>query len=169
MSLAFPPDLSDNDGHPYSDDEADHPAFHESDAWERFGIQDLIKALPDEQAAAKCTGPVGTTCVLNLNTNWLGKTFEQAPDHILALHSFEYRVTGDLSARVTGPGKVQLSGDCRVDLKKQYNFDADKPPIKIWGVSCNVKDLSRMPTVGLARDYTVVGSTNQHLDLPGGS
>lgn len=120
-----------------------------------------------KQAAVKCTGPIGTTCALKLDTNWMGMQFTEVPDHIFSLHSFDYRVTGDLSARVTGDGQVQLSGSYRVDLKKQYNFDADKPPILVHKVPYNVKDLSQMPAVGLARDYTVVGSTNQYVDLPG--
>ncbi|MGW5748815.1 hypothetical protein, partial [Amycolatopsis sp. NPDC003861] len=220
------PDMTDPEGHPYSDDQAGHPAYHEPTPWERVGLQDYINMLTMEQgaaalfvcnnrpitcalfdhwakasgkdyvlsadqmanfysdpqwqgelntrlaayanqAAAKCTGPVGSTCALKLDTNWLGSQFTQVSDHIFALHSFEYRVTGDLTAKVTGNGTVQLTGGYRVDLKKAYNFDPDKPPITVHGVDYNVKDLAQMPTVGLAQDFTVQGSTNQKLDIAG--
>uniref|UniRef100_UPI001ABF6288 ALF repeat-containing protein n=1 Tax=Amycolatopsis kentuckyensis TaxID=218823 RepID=UPI001ABF6288 len=220
------PDMTDPDGHPYSDDQAGHPEYHRPAGWERDAQKEYIHMLASEQtaaalavclnrpitcalfkhwagasgtdyvlsadqmasfygdeqwhgpldaklrtyadqAAAKCTGPVGTTCALKLDTNWLGGQFTEEPDHIFALHSFEYRVTGDLTARVTGDGTVQLTGGYRVDLKKAYNFDPEKPPINVRGVDYNVKALSQMPTVGIARDFTVQGSTNQYLDVPG--
>ncbi|HET6710284.1 hypothetical protein, partial [Amycolatopsis sp.] len=220
------PDMTDPDGHPYQDDQAGHPAYHEPTPWERAALREYIQMLSMQQgaaalfvcnnrpitcslfnhwarasgddyvlsadqmasfygdpqwqaalnrklaayanqAAAKCTGPVGFTCSLKLDTNWLGEQFTEVPDHIFSLHSFEYRVTGDLTARVTGDGTVQLTGGYRIDLKKAYNFDPEKPPITVHGVDYDVKALSQMPTVGLAQDFTVQGSTNQNLDIVG--
>ncbi|WP_189920405.1 hypothetical protein [Kitasatospora xanthocidica] len=55
-------------------------------------------------------------------------------------------------------------GDYRFDLKKEYNFDTDKPPIDVWGIPADVKMLALAPSQGYARDFTVQGSTNGHID-----
>ncbi|MFF1904320.1 hypothetical protein ACFVYI_12945, partial [Kitasatospora sp. NPDC058218] len=123
-----------------------------------------------QSAAEKCSGGVGTTCTVKLDSNWLGFTYKYpgSKDHIFALHSIQYRVSGDVTATVVSPGKVRLSGDYRFDVKKEYNFDMDKPPIDVWGIPVDVKMLALAPSQGYARDFTVQGSSTGHVDTTTG-
>lgn len=62
---------------------------------------------------------------------------------------------------------VRLSGTYSFELKKECNFDADKAPIKVWGIPYDVGGLSRMPAHGLSRDFTVQGSMLGYADFTG--
>ncbi|HVK26548.1 MAG TPA: RHS repeat-associated core domain-containing protein [Actinokineospora sp.] len=131
------------------------------------GVSDLLNKMT-LAAVDGCSGSPGSACTLDVDSGWTGFMFEHNEDMQFAFHSIEYRVTATSRATVLEDNSIEVAGTYKVDVFKAYNFDPWKDPITLWGMEFDVKDISKMPENGLARDFSVHGAeySGYHAVIP---
>ncbi len=119
-------------------------------------FRDAVKALAQNQAVAAYRGISGASGEKSFRSSWEGfyATKDQSWDWYFAIGGFSYSVTGVVTKASGGGGSLKY----RVHIFDRYNWDAGKS-VDIGPFHFEDRELGRLHLKGLAKEYTVRGSS----------
>jgi RHS repeat-associated protein len=112
-------------------------------------------------------------CEYNFSTQWLPQASENGTSSENAFHygvgSFEWKARGVIHVTTNSSGVKTATTNFGLEVYKNWNFDKGKAPLNVLNknmlntnisINVSVDGFARMPSLGMAREYVVSGTSS---------